>query len=73
MTITLDKDNSCWYESPEGAEHSSISRVEIITDQASQKTMALMNGLRIVIEPTEADALIAAGARDGRQPPHQNP
>ena len=67
MTITIDADKSCWYESPEGSEHSPAERVEVITDHASRMCMALMNGLRIAITSDEAEALVAEGAKDSRE------
>lgn len=67
MTVRIDDNQTCHFETPDGTEQRPASELTIITDPDKAMSVVELNGDRIYITEAEADALTVAGAVDGRK------
>ncbi|ALI05465.1 MULTISPECIES: DUF3203 family protein [Pseudomonas] len=67
MTVRIDENQTCHFETPDGTEQRPASELTIITDPDKAMSVVELNGDRFYITEAEADALTVAGAVDGRK------
>ncbi|KKA10149.1 hypothetical protein VP02_02080 [Pseudomonas ogarae] len=67
MTVRIDDNQTCHFETPNGTEQRPASELTIITDPDKAMSIVELNGDRVYITEAEADALTVAGAVDGRK------
>ena len=67
MTVRIDDNQTCHFETPNGTEQRPASELTIITDPDKAMSVVEFNGDRVYITEAEADALTVAGAVDGRK------
>ncbi|AEA68116.1 MULTISPECIES: DUF3203 family protein [Pseudomonas] len=67
MTVRIDDNQTCHFETPNGTEQRPASELTIITDPDKAMSVVELNGDRVYITEAEADALTVAGAVDGRK------
>ncbi|WHS58501.1 DUF3203 family protein [Pseudomonas sp. G2-4] len=67
MTVSIDEDKTCHFDTPNGTEQRPASELTIVTDPDKAMSAVELNGGRVYITEAEADALTVAGAVDGRQ------
>lgn len=67
MTVRIDDNQTCHFETPNGTEQRLASELTIITDPDKAMSVVELNGDRVYITEAEADALTVAGAVDGRK------
>ncbi|CAH0321721.1 DUF3203 family protein [Pseudomonas brassicacearum] len=67
MTVRIDDNQTCHFETPNGTEQRPASELTIITDSDKAMSAVELNGDRVYITEAEADALTVAGAIDGRK------
>lgn len=67
MTVRIDDNQTCHFETPNGTEQRPASELTIITDPDEAMSVVELNGDRVYITEAEADALTVAGAVDGRK------
>ncbi|WP_339480112.1 MULTISPECIES: DUF3203 family protein [unclassified Pseudomonas] len=67
MTVRIDDNQTCHFETPNGPEQRPANELTIITDPNKAMSVVELNGGRVYITEAEADALTVAGAVDGRK------
>ncbi|MBD9461954.1 DUF3203 family protein [Pseudomonas sp. Pdm06] len=67
MTVRIDENQTCHFETPDGTEQRPASELTIITAPDKAMSVVELNGDRFYITEAEADALTVAGAVDGRK------
>jgi hypothetical protein len=67
MTVSIDEDKTCHFDTLNGTEQRPASELTVITDPEKAMSAVELNGGRVYITEAEADALTVAGAVDGRQ------
>ncbi|EPJ80654.1 MULTISPECIES: DUF3203 family protein [Pseudomonas] len=67
MTVRIDDNQTCHFETANGTEQRPASELTIITDPDKAMSVVELNGDRVYITEAEADALTVAGAVDGRK------
>ncbi|NUT84517.1 DUF3203 family protein [Pseudomonas sp. NA13] len=67
MTVRIDDNQTCHFETPNGPKQRPASELSIITDPDKAMSAVEINGDLVYITEAEADALTVAGAVDGRK------
>lgn len=67
MTVHIDDNRTCHFDTPNGSEQRPASELTIITDPDKAMSAVELNGGRVYLTEAEVDALTVAGAVDGRQ------
>lgn len=67
MTVRIDDNQTCHFETPNGTEQRPASELTIITDPDKAMSAVEINGDLVYITEADADALTVAGAKDGRE------
>ncbi|MFW9266694.1 DUF3203 family protein [Pseudomonas sp. D2-30] len=67
MTVRIDDHQTCHFDTANGPELRPASELTIITDPDKAMSAVELNGGRVYLTEAQVDALIVAGAADGRQ------
>ncbi|MBC3361899.1 DUF3203 family protein [Pseudomonas sp. SWRI154] len=67
MTVHIDHNQTCRFDTPNGQEQRPASELTIITDPDKAMSAVELNSGRVYLTEAEADALTVAGAADGRK------
>ncbi|TWC21015.1 MULTISPECIES: DUF3203 family protein [unclassified Pseudomonas] len=67
MTLRIDDHRICYFDTRNGPQQRPASELTIITDADKAMSAVKLNGDLVHFTEAEADALIQAGATDGRR------
>ncbi|WP_434698451.1 DUF3203 family protein [Pseudomonas sp. D1-1] len=67
MTVRIDDNQTCHFDTPNVQEQRPACELTIITDPDKAMSAVELNGGRVYLTEAEVDALTVAGAADGRQ------
>ncbi|WP_434557694.1 DUF3203 family protein [Pseudomonas sp. Z5-35] len=67
MTVHIDENQTCRFETPNLQEQRPASELTIITDPEKAMSAVELNSGRFYLTEAEVNALTVAGAADGRQ------
>lgn len=67
MTVRIDDNRTCHFDTPNGSEQRPASELTIITDPDKAMSAVKINGELVYLTEAEVDALTVAGATDGRK------
>lgn len=67
MTVHIDDNQTCRFDTANGSEQRPASELTIITDPQKAMSAVELNGGRVYLTEADVNALIVAGAVDGRQ------
>ncbi|WP_420234540.1 DUF3203 family protein [Pseudomonas sp. ABY48] len=67
MTVRIDDNQTCHFETANGPKQRPASALTIKTDPDKAMSVVEINGDLVYITEAEADALTVAGADDGRE------
>ncbi|MCQ6257283.1 DUF3203 family protein [Pseudomonas hefeiensis] len=67
MSVSIDSNQICSFDTEEINEQRAASELTIITDSEKAMSAVDLNGGRVYITEAQADALTVAGAVDGRK------